>query len=137
MLPVQEGEKAMTKKTQRSQTTERIKLREICFVKSSEGKRVIAKYKTEDDIGEDMDDSLIVAWDSRNNAQLFSHKGKAMTSTQTEAPRKGAFRVHNFAKTTISSRNKKIKRPLRRITTDISVKVDKLKKRRILKAAPT
>lgn len=126
---------ATTKKSQRSQNSERIKLREICFVKGVDGKRVIAKYKTEDNSDEGMDDSLIVSWDKSNNAQVFTHKGNAPAVTAQEANRKGTFRVHNFAKTTIASRNKKIKRPLRRITTDISIKVDKLKKRKILKAA--
>lgn len=127
---------AATKKSQRAQNLERIKLREICFVKGVDGKRVIAKYKTEDNSDEGMDDSLIVSWDKSNNAQVFAHKGKTPAVTAQEASRKGTFRIHNFAKTTIASRNKKIKRPLRRITTDISIKVDKLKKRKILKGAP-
>lgn len=119
---------------------DRIKLHEICFVKDGEGgKKVIAKYKN---IAEDTmirEDNLIVSWDSTNsNPQVFSHKSLLPKSTVPEAgPSKatqGAFRVHNFAKSSSFAKNKRNKRTLRRLTgaTDPCGKIDKLKKRKKL-----
>lgn len=123
---------------QKGTTTERksrLKLHEICFLKGTEGKRMIAKYKGKCDGKKGSDSDLIVQWDSHNSAQVFSHKVKgygikALPSLGGDtSTAKGVFRVYNFSKT------KKNKRPLRRLasSTDVPIKIDKHKKRRTLK----
>lgn len=143
-------EKQPKSKTNESDETtsmnNRLKLREICFIKGSEGKRMIAKYKGKsDDPKSGSEDNLIVAWDHANNPQVFSHKtkGPGIQDIKPLVPdagpsKVGVFRVHNFAKST-STKNKRNKRPLRRLTTatEAPTKMDKLKKRKILKSQTT
>uniref|UniRef100_A0A1Y1L9X4 tubulin-glutamate carboxypeptidase n=1 Tax=Photinus pyralis TaxID=7054 RepID=A0A1Y1L9X4_PHOPY len=129
---------AIKEKEQKGTNTEnpsRLKLHEICFLKGTEGKRMIAKYKGKCDGRKGSDSDLIVQWDSHNAAQVFSHKVKgygikALPSLGGDpGPTKGLFRVYNFSK------SKKSKRPLRRLASsnDVPTKIDKHKKRRTLK----
>lgn len=145
-------EKQSKARSSESDDSGRIKLREICFIKSSEGKRMIAKYKTKSD-RKGSEDNLIVAWDNGNHPQVYSHKTRG-SDVQDLKPfgddagpsKNGPFRVHNFAKFTpvkpvksAKPNKKRSKRPLRRLTSasDSSAKKDKLKKRKILKSQTT
>ncbi|KAG5898456.1 hypothetical protein JTB14_015465 [Gonioctena quinquepunctata] len=115
-----------------------VRLREICFVKNNEGKRVIAKYDNKD-----FDDSLVVSWDnSTNKPQLFTHKSrvssapsfglnKAFSEPGTSRQVGVGIRAHNFAKG--NSSKTKLKKNLRRLasTTDVLGKMDKKKKKKI------
>ncbi|GJQ82574.1 hypothetical protein Trydic_g13026 [Trypoxylus dichotomus] len=121
--------------------TDRVQLREICFIKDNEGsKKVIAKYnKTDKD---EMEDSLIVSWDPGcSSAQVFAQKAPALpnflTAKIVDEPgtsKKSAFRVHNFSKHTYT-KVKRNKRNLRRLAgnPDGSGKIEKLKKRKKMK----
>ncbi|KAK5650757.1 hypothetical protein RI129_001786 [Pyrocoelia pectoralis] len=119
-------------KEQKGTNTEnlsRLKLHEICFLKGTEGKRMIAKYKGKCDGKKGSDSDLIIQWDNHNKAQVFSHKVKGygiktLPSLGGDAgPPKSLFRVYNFSK------SKKTK--LRRLSSATDVKkVNKHKKRR-------
>ncbi|KRT84843.1 Peptidase [Oryctes borbonicus] len=138
-LSINKGQK-MAKKTK--EETDRVQLREICFIKDNEGsKKVIAKYNKTDNAV--MEDSLIVSWDAGcSSAQVFAQKAPAMpnflTAKIVDEPgtsKKGAFRVHNFSKHTSFTKVKRNKRNLRRLAgnPDGSGKIEKLKKRKKMK----
>lgn len=128
-------------KKAKEDSSDRVQLREICFIKDAEGKKVIAKYnKTDKDV---IEDSLIVSWDAGGSGpQVFAQKSPAIPSFLTgkigdEAgpSKKSAFRVHNFSKNTSYSKAKRNKRNLRRLAgnNDSSGKIEKVKKRKKLK----
>ncbi|XP_030758911.1 cytosolic carboxypeptidase-like protein 5 isoform X2 [Sitophilus oryzae] len=116
-------------------------LREICFIKSTEGgKTMIAKYKNKE--GEEFDDSLVVSWDAPSSkATVFSHKTRAssaphysMVGSSSEPgpskPQQGVFRVHNFAKT--CSKVKLKKQALRRLSSATELgKMERKKKKKL------
>lgn len=116
---------------------DRVQLREICFVKDGDGKKVIAKYTSSESKSESCDDNLIVSWDPLStHPTVFSQKHPFIPSKSSVEPscsgKQGAFRVHNFARSNSFNRNKRNKRSLRRLTTSVeqTPKVDKLKKRK-------
>lgn len=120
---------------------DRVQLREICFIKDNEGKKVIAKYNKTDK--EMCEDNLIVAWNAGNaNPQVFSQKAPLIPNflagkiiDEAGPSKKGMFRVHNFSKNTSFAKTKRNKRNLRRLAgnTDSSGKIDKVKKRKKIK----
>lgn len=116
----------------------KLKLHEICYLKNAEGKTMIAKYKGKIDGKKGSDADLVVEWDNYNNTQVFSHrtKGYGIPPTFDSSSNKGLVRVYNFSKTV---KSKKSKRPLRRLTTgaETSMKLDILKKRKMLKGKKT
>ncbi|XP_071055332.1 cytosolic carboxypeptidase-like protein 5 [Onthophagus taurus] len=79
----------------------RVQLKEICFIKDGEGKKVIAKYNKTDS-SPLIEDNLIVAWNGANSqAQVFSQKSimpKYLTGDPGTSRGPGIFRVHNFTK---------------------------------------
>ncbi|KAF5274442.1 hypothetical protein FQR65_LT04358 [Abscondita terminalis] len=105
---------------------------------NTKGKTMIAKYKGKVDGKKGSDADLVVEWDNYNNTQVFSHKTKGFVppSSFDFTCNKNLFRVYNFSKTV---KPKKVKRPLRRLTTgtDASAKIEKLKKRKLLKSQKT
>lgn len=116
--------------------SDRLKLHEICFIKGAEGKKVIAKYKSGEK-SESFSENLIVSWNGcSSHPHVFSEKESLHTFmpsrnlTDAGPSKQGAFRVHNFARST--SFTKKNKRNLRRLATtpESPVKSDKLKKRK-------
>lgn len=117
----------------------RVQLREICFVKDGEAKKVIAKYTSSESKSEDCDDNLIVSWDPSNtHATVFSQKqpvpvfAPSKNLNEPGCSKQGAFRVHNFARSGSFNKNKRSKRSLRRLaaSADQTPKTDKLKKRK-------
>lgn len=114
-----------------------VQIREICFVKDGDGKKVIAKYKTSEN--EPCDDNLIVSWDSTNNQPtVFTQKESVQAfvpiknSSQAGSSKQGAFRVHNFSRNNNTfNKSKRNKRSLRLLTTsaDQAPKTDKKRKR--------
>lgn len=118
-----------------------IQLREICFLKDGEGKKVIAKYSSSEGKSDACDDNLIVSWDpsgahptvfsQKQPLQSFASPGKG--SNEPGCSRQGAFRVHNFARSGSFNKNvKRSKRSLRRLaaSADQAPKSEKLKKRK-------
>lgn len=119
----------------------RVQLREICFVKDGEAKKVIAKYTSSaESKSDDCGENLIVSWDPSNtHATVFSQKQSLQTFTPTKSlnepgcSKQGGFRVHNFARSGSFNKNKRSsKRSLRRLaaSADQTAKTDKLKKRK-------
>ncbi|XP_076251015.1 cytosolic carboxypeptidase-like protein 5 isoform X1 [Rhynchophorus ferrugineus] len=115
-------------------------LREICFIKSTEGKTMIAKYKNKE--GEEFDDSLVVSWDApTSKATVFSHKSRALSaphfarnvaasSEPGTSKQQGVFRVHNFSKT--CSKVKLKKQALRRLSSAAELgKMERKKKKKL------
>lgn len=126
---------------EQSVSTSRIQIQEICFVKGSEGKKVIAKYKREDAPIASCSENLIVSWDATSShAQVFSEKescldimGKPLRDAATSNKQQSSFRVHNFARTNSNMKIKRSKRNLRRLTTaptESPSKMEKVKKRK-------
>lgn len=122
---------------------DRVQLREICFVKDGDGKKVIAKYTSSESKSEDYDDNLIVSWDpSSAHPTVFSQKQSVQTLIPSKSlnepgcSKQGGFRVHNFARSGSFNKNKRSKRPLRRLaaSADQNPKTDKLKKRKKAKS---
>lgn len=123
--------------------SERVQLREICFIKDNDGKKVIAKYNKSDNSQDSCEDNLIVSWEAgSSNAQVFSQKSPIIQNfftgkvlSEAGPSKKGAFRVHNFSKTTSFSKTKRNKRSLRRLAgnTENTGKIDKVKKRKKMK----
>ncbi|KAJ8965625.1 hypothetical protein NQ314_004017 [Rhamnusium bicolor] len=118
-----------------------IHLQEICFIKNSEGKTVIAKYKNKDNTV--FNDNLVVSWDaSTSKPQIFTQKTRTSSapsylphfpisfSEPGTSKQQGGFRVHNFSKN-VSSKTKLKKVSLRRLAsaTDVLGKVDKKKEK--------
>lgn len=125
------------------QELDRVQLREICFVKDGEGKKVIAKYGSSQSKNEMCDDNLIVSWDSSNaKPTVFSQKEtiqafiQSKTAAQPSCSRQGAFRVHNFSRNNVYNKSKRNKRTLRLLAAnaDQTPKADKLKKRKKAKS---
>ncbi|CAG9858764.1 unnamed protein product [Phyllotreta striolata] len=120
---------------------EGVQLKEIRFIKNSEGKAVIAKYDTKD-----YDDSLVVAWErNASQGQLFTRSSRVSSAPQFQFGNKitfsepgtsrqiGGFRVHNFTKPPSKT---KLRKNLRRLASaaDILGKVDKKNAKKKLKA---
>lgn len=110
---------------------ESVHLREICFIKNDEGKRVIAKYDNDH-----YDDSLVVSWDKTSKAHLFTHKTRVSSApaylkniSEPGTSNQGVVRVHNFSKNSISK--SKVKKNLRRLASaaDVLGKIEKKKKK--------
>lgn len=111
----------------------RPKLQDISFVKSSESKRVITKIKK--DIGEEKKEDDLSVWNDHGDNQVFSNKTKDFQLIGNQAgTSRTNVRINNYAKAS-SVKLKRSKRPLRRLTTatDAPIKIDKLKKRKIVK----
>ncbi|KAF5276856.1 hypothetical protein FQA39_LY06407 [Lamprigera yunnana] len=118
----------------------KLKVHELCYVKNAGGKTLIAKYKGKVDGKKGSDADLVVEWDNYNNTQVFSHRTKGfgvIPSVFDDKTAKGSCRVYNFSKNVIKS--KKGKRPLRGLGggTEVATKIDKLKKRKMLKGQKT
>ncbi|XP_060524611.1 cytosolic carboxypeptidase-like protein 5 [Cylas formicarius] len=99
-----------------------VRLREICFIKSGEGKKtMIAKYKNKKG-GEDFDDSLIVSWDApASKATVFTSRNALPRSpSEPSTSKQGVFRAHNFSKTVAASSSSRVKlkkQSLRRLSS--------------------
>ncbi|KAJ8984892.1 hypothetical protein NQ317_002732 [Molorchus minor] len=108
---------------------ESIHLQEICFIKSSE----------------EFNDNLVVSWDATDmKPQIFTQKSRISSAPPYGINRpivmpepgtstQGHFRIHNFAKNTVSKTKVK-KHTLRRLassTTDVIGKIDKKKKKKL------
>lgn len=110
-----------------SSESDRLKLKEICFVKQNLSKKVIAKFISQDLQKEhDDDDNLVVAWDNDCAPKILTEP-----STSTRPPSR-ALKTTSY----ITTKIKRPKNTLRRLTTstnDATGKVDKLKKRKKLK----
>lgn len=118
-----------------SKDSDNLHLREIRFIKNSEVKTVIAKYDNAD-----FDESLVVSWDSSTSkSQVYTQKSRVCSAppygpsklSEPSTSKRGAFRIHNFAKATTISKTKMKKHTLRRLSsaTDTIAKVDKKKKK--------
>lgn len=118
---------------------EELHLREICFIKSTEGKTMIAKYKNKE--SEEFDDNLIVSWDApTSKATVFTHKSSRVPSapsflhtkaaSEPGTSKQGAFRIHNFSKSALKS---KFKKPtLRRLVSATELgKLERKKKKKL------
>lgn len=139
--PTRDAKQPANKKVK--EDNERVQLREICFIKDGDGKKLVAKYnKSENGT---LEDSLIVSWEpGSSNAQVFAQKSPAMPNFLTGKiepgpSKKGAFRVHNFSKNISYSKAKRNKRNLRRLAgnNESSGKIEKVKKRKKMKAKVT
>lgn len=128
----------------KSDSADRLKLKEICFVKQNMSKKVIAKFMNKEPMPKEHDDNddLVVAWDSDCSPRVLSlekaesskfkpeNKFKVEPSTSSKTATRG----------TLKNSFNKVKRPknsLRRLATannDNAGKVDKLKKRKKLKS---
>lgn len=116
-----------------------VELHEICFIKSSEGKKVVAKYKNKD--GDSIDEKLVVAWDGSNaNPQIYTQKGRIMSAPLSKSlsepgtsKQQGIFRVHNFQRAPNYSKTKLKKHALRLLSSNSESinKVDKKKKKKL------
>lgn len=128
------------KTTEKQTDSDRIQLREICLIKENDRKKVIAKYKSEKP---DMpEENLIVSWDPcTSHAQVFSEKQTVQSfipsksSNEAGPSKQGAFRVHNFTRSSSFTKINRNKRTLRRLTATAEppVKLEKLKKRKKIK----
>ena len=110
-----------------SDQKDRVQLREICFIKDGEGKKVIAKYKS--DSVSKSEENLVVSWDTAcTSAQVFSQKQSIPNFIAPRAGKKSSgYRVHTFARG--QTKGKRIKRNLRRLgTEDGASKLDKVSK---------
>ncbi|XP_050305436.1 cytosolic carboxypeptidase-like protein 5 [Anthonomus grandis grandis] len=116
---------------------EELRLREICFIKSTEGKTMIAKYKNKE--GEEFDDSLVVSWDApTSKATVFTHKSKLpppvflpKSPSEPGPSKQGVFRIHNFSKSA-SLKTRLKKQGLRRLVSASELgKIDKKKKKKL------
>lgn len=125
------GTKVQTMKEKISKEAESVHLREICFMKSDDGKTVIAKYDNDK-----FDDSLVVSWDKSSKARLFTHKTRVSSAppylkniSEPGTSNQGSVRVHTFSKKFISKT--KVKKNLRRLASaaDVLGKMDKKKKK--------
>lgn len=120
---------------------EGVHLKEIRFIKNSEGKAVIAKYDTKD-----YDDSLVVAWErNASKGQLFTRSSRVASATQFNFGNRitfsepgtsrqiNGFRVHNFTKPPSKT---KLRKNLRRLASaaDVLGKVDKKNLKKKLKS---
>lgn len=115
--------------------TDRLKLKEICFVKQNLSKKVIAKFISNDKKEHDDNEDLVVAWNNEcaPKVMTFPDKNfKSEPSTSNRPPTRGL-------KTTsyIATKMKRPKSSLRRLSAnnDNAGKVDKLKKRKKLKSS--
>lgn len=124
------GSKLQNVKEKHTKEGESVHLREICFIKSDEGKTVIAKYENDQ-----FDDSLVVSWDKSSKAHLFTHKARVSSAppylknlSEPGTSNQGVVRVHNFSKNVSKTKTKKT---LRRLASaaDVLGKIDKKKKK--------
>lgn len=124
------GTKLQNVKEKLTREAESIHLREICFIKNDEGKRVIAKYDNEN-----FDDNLVVSWDKTSKAHLFTQKTRVSSApiyarniSEPGTSNQGTVRIHNFSK---NNSKTKAKRTLRRLASaaDVLGKIDKKKKK--------
>lgn len=128
-----------------SQSSDRLKLREICFIKENMTKKLIAKFSSNESAQDiDDDDDLVVAWDPSYSPKVLSkfHSRANMAGSKIETfdnpepscskQTKAAFKSTPFA----SIKCKNSKSSLRRLTSSDGPtgKVDKMKKRKKLKA---
>ncbi|GLV44189.1 uncharacterized protein CBL_12515 [Carabus blaptoides fortunei] len=130
-------------------SSDRLKLREICFIKENHNKKLIAKFGSTDSSnqdGHDDDDDLVVAWDSNFSPKVLSRQDRAQSSSTSKfvpyknveastskQPNRGNFKTNSF----VSVRAKRTKGPLRRLTSaniESTGKIDKVKKRKKLKS---
>lgn len=132
------AEKASTSSTE-SDSSRGVQLSEICFIKSNEGKTVIAKYKSKD---QQADDKMVVSWNSNGgSAQIFTQKGRVNSApslpsylaTQPEpgCSKQGLFRVHHFGRNATFYKAKK-KNSLRRLAS-ATESISKVEKKKIKK----
>lgn len=128
-----ENSKRMKVSSSYHQGTEadRLKLKEICFVKQNYSKKVIAKFMDTEKKDHDDDDDLIVAWEADYSPKILStregspgknnQKGEPSTSSK---PKSRCIKTSSF----LSNKLKRSKNNLHRLTTgDPAGKVDKMK----------
>nr|XP_023019073.1 cytosolic carboxypeptidase-like protein 5 [Leptinotarsa decemlineata] len=136
VIPEKVTTKLQIAKEKKPIESDAVRLREICFVKNNEGKRVIAKYENKD-----YDDSLVVSWNNMSSQpHIFTHKTRVSSApafssnkalSEPSTSKQVSVRAHNFAKS--SSSKMKLKKNLRRLasTTDVLGKIEKKKKKKI------
>lgn len=130
-------------------SSDRLKLREICFIKENHNKKLIAKFGSTDSSnnqdGHDDDDDLVVAWDSNYSPKVLSRQDRPQSSTSKFVPYKNVeastskqpSRVNFKSNTFVTVRAKRTKGSLRRLTSaniESTGKIDKVKKRKKLKS---
>lgn len=125
-------------------TTDRYKLKEICFVKQNLTKKVIAKFNKDAQKEFDDNEDLVVAWDTDCSPRVLglpdrpessSKCGFKVTeaSTSSKIPTRGSLKNNSF----MTNKVKRPKSSLRRLASaniESAGKVDKLKKRKKLKS---
>ncbi|KAL1505914.1 hypothetical protein ABEB36_005363 [Hypothenemus hampei] len=145
-LPLSTQKLKLDLNTQTEQQQEKIQnddelhLREICFIKNTEGKTMIAKYKSKE--CEEFDDNLVVSWDAPTaKATVFTHKSRVQSAphfVKNKSPSEpgtskegGVIRIHNFSKTH-SLKSKLKKQTLRRLVSATELgKIERKKKKKL------
>jgi len=88
----------------KSTTDDKVKLTEICFIKDTDGKKVIATYHNEGN--NDGNDNLIVSWNpGTSNPQVYtgpSHKPRRNSMLNASGTTKRLIRAHTFQKGSLS-----------------------------------
>lgn len=116
----------------KQKSEEHLRLREICFIKNTEGnKTIIAKYNKE---SEEFDDSLVVSWDGpTSKATVFTQKTRVNKSpSEPGTSKQGTFRIHNFTKNPIGKSKLLKKQTLRRLASATEMgKIDRKKKKKL------
>lgn len=127
----------------RETTSDRFKLKEICFVKQNLSKKVIAKFN-KDPCQPEYDDNedLVVAWGREGSPRVLSLPERPETSpkcsysaasTSSKVPTRGSLKNSSF----MSNKVRRPKTSLRRLASaniESTGKVDKVKKRKKLKS---
>lgn len=139
LASVEPGQSDSTKQ----KNEEHLRLREICFIKNTEGnKTIIAKYKNNKE-SEEFDDSLVVSWDApTSKATVFTQKTRVTSAprfVQNKSPsepgtsKQGTFRIHNFTKNHPLGKSKLLKKQtLRRLASATELgKIDRKKKKKL------
>lgn len=126
----------------KQKSEEHLRLREICFIKNTEGnKTIIAKYKNNKE-SEEFDDSLVVSWDApTSKATVFTQKTRVASAqrfVQNKSPsepgtsKQGTFRIHNFTKNPLGKSKLLKKQTLRRLASATEMgKIDRKKKKKL------